>query len=66
VTEAAFPHLERSAVVEVAMRKLRQVETQEERELRLLRESQMKRDAAADNEAAVDRMIRQNIAQYGP
>lgn len=48
------------------MRKLRQVETQEERELRLLRESQMKRDAAADNEAAVDRMIRQNIAQYGP
>jgi hypothetical protein len=48
------------------MRKLRAVETAEEREQRLLRETQMKRDAAAANDAAVDRMIRQNLAQYGP
>ena len=48
------------------MRKLRDVETAEEREQRLARESQMKKDAVAANDAAVDRMIRNNIAQYGP
>lgn len=58
--------MKRSTTVEVAMRRLRAVETAEEREQRLMRESQMKRDSAAANEAAVDRMIRQNIAQYGP
>ena len=48
------------------MRKLREAETSEQREQRLTRESQMKRDAAEANDAAVDRMIRQNLAQYGP
>ena len=48
------------------MRKLRAVESVQEREQRLLREAQMKRDAAEANDAAVDRMIRNNIAQYGP
>jgi hypothetical protein len=31
-----------------------------------VREAQMKKDEAAANEAAIDRLIRQNIAQYGP
>lgn len=48
------------------MRTQRHVETPEERKQRLLREIQMKKDRAATDEAAVDRMIRQNIAQYGP
>jgi hypothetical protein len=48
------------------MRKLREAETSEQRERRLTREIQMKRDTAEANDAAVDRMIRQNLAQYGP
>jgi hypothetical protein len=58
--------LKRSTDVEVAMRKLREAETSEQRERRLTREIQMKRDTAEANDAAVDRMIRQNLAQYGP
>jgi hypothetical protein len=48
------------------MRKQREIESAEERSQRLVRETQLKRDAAAANEAAVDRMIRQNIQQFGP
>lgn len=48
------------------MRHQRKTETPEERNLRLVREAQMKKDEAAANEAAIDRLIRQNIAQYGP
>jgi hypothetical protein len=33
---------------------------------RLAREAQVKRDEAAANDAAIDRMIRRNIEQYGP
>jgi hypothetical protein len=52
--------------VEVMMRNQRTLEDSEERSQRLLRELQTKKDDAAANEAAVDRMIRQNIAQFGP
>ena len=42
------------------------METPEERKHRLLREAQVKRDEVVAEDAAVDRMIRQNIEQYGP
>jgi hypothetical protein len=48
------------------MRHQRKTETPEERSQRLVREAQMKKDEAAANEAAIDRLIRQNIAQFGP
>ena len=48
------------------MRVQRSAETLEERQQRRLREIEMKKDQASADEAAVDRMIRQNIAQYGP
>jgi len=48
------------------MRKSRKLESGEERSARQLREIQMKRNSAAANEAAIDRMIRQNIEQFGP
>lgn len=48
------------------MRKQRKPESREERHERLKREALMKRNEAAANEAAVDKMIRRNIEQYGP
>lgn len=48
------------------MRKLRRIETAEERSQRVLEEAQMKKEAAAAEEHAVDRMIRQNIINCGP
>jgi hypothetical protein len=64
--DAAMSIAKRSTSPGGIMRTQRSVETREERSRRLSRESQMKKDAAAANEAAVDRMIRQNIAEYGP
>ena len=48
------------------MRTQRKPETPEERGRRLDREAQVKRDEAAAEEAAIDRMIKLNIAQFGP
>lgn len=48
------------------MRQRRNLETPEDRSQRLRLQAQMKRDAAAANDVAVDRMIRRNIEQYGP
>ena len=48
------------------MRMQRKTETPAERNQRLLREAQVKKDEAAAEEAAVDRMIRRNIEEYGP
>lgn len=48
------------------MRTQRKTETPEERQQRLLQEVQAKRADAKADEAAVDRMIRENIAQFGP
>lgn len=48
------------------MRTQRKIETPEERKERLLQEVQAKRADVLADEAAVDRMIRQNIAQFGP
>lgn len=48
------------------MRKRRMMETPEDRNERFIREAQAKRDEVAADEAAVDRMIRRNIEQYGP
>lgn len=47
------------------MRKQRIVESPEDRHQRLIREAQLKREEIAADDAAVDRMIRQNIQQYG-
>ena len=48
------------------MRKQRKSETCEERNQRLKRDAQRKMDETAAADAAVDRMIRRNIRQYGP
>lgn len=47
------------------MRKQRTVESPADRQQRLIREAQLKRDEIAAGDAAVDRMIRRNIEQYG-
>lgn len=41
------------------------MEAPEEREVRLMREAQAKRDEIAADDAAVDRMIRRNLEQFG-
>jgi len=46
------------------MRK-RSAETSEQRTERLMQDARMKKDAAAAEEATVDRMIRRNIEQFG-
>ena len=51
--------------MEAVMRQ-RKMENPEERNKRVTQEVQMKKDEAAAEEAAVDRMIRRSIAQYGP
>jgi hypothetical protein len=48
------------------MRKQRTAETSEQRQLRLVREAEAKRAAIEAEDAAVARMIRQNIAKHGP
>ena len=53
-------------VIEVFMRKLRKVSNPAERNERLVREAQTKKDGAAADEIAVDRMVRRNIEQFGP
>jgi hypothetical protein len=42
------------------------LETDEVRNERLVRDTQLKKAEAAANEAAIDRMIRRNIEQFGP
>jgi hypothetical protein len=48
------------------MQKPRTVESAEDRGERRSREAQVKSDAAAAEEVAIDRMIRRNIEQHGP
>ena len=48
------------------MRQQRKVETPHERDERLAREAQFKKEQIAADDLAVDRMIRRNIEQYGP
>jgi hypothetical protein len=48
------------------MRKCRKLESVDERSERLLQEARMKKNAALAEDAAVDRMIRLNIQQFGP
>jgi len=55
-----------SHCVEAFMRSQRKIETSEERNQRLMREAQIRRDEAAAEEAAVERMITRNVEQYGP
>ena len=47
------------------MRRPKAFETVEERDQRLQRETQAKRDHIAENDAAIDLMIRRNIEQHG-
>jgi hypothetical protein len=60
-----FAHAVRSGGVEVAMRRQHELETDEERDLRLEKEAQTKRENVAADDAAIDRMIKRNIEQYG-
>lgn len=48
------------------MRQQRKIENLEERSARLAREAQLRKDEIAAEDAAVDRMIRRNIEQFGP
>jgi len=48
------------------MQRYRRIESHEERNQRLVRDAEAKKDEAAANEAAIDRMIRRNIEQFGP
>lgn len=48
------------------MRSQRKIETPEDRNQRLLREAQTRKENVVADEAAVDRMITRNIEQYGP
>jgi hypothetical protein len=48
------------------MRTQRKTETPEERKERLWQQVQTKKADSIADEAAIDRMIRQNIAQFGP
>lgn len=48
------------------MEKLRRAESSDDRNQRLVRQAKMKADEAAANDAAVDRMIRRNIREFGP
>ena len=57
---------ERSTGMDTANQKQRRLETPGERDQRSAREAQIKRAEATANEAAIDRMIRRNIEQYGP
>ena len=65
-TDATIMAAERSMAVEAAMQKHRRLETPDDRNQRLIQEARLKKDQAAENEAAVDQMIRQNVKQYGP
>jgi len=47
------------------MRRQHELETDEERDLRLEKEAQTKRENVAADDAAIDRMIKRNIEQYG-
>ena len=66
MNDASIVLAKRSTRVEDMMRTQRKTETPEERKDRLFREVQTKKADAIADEAAVDRMIRQNIAQFGP
>ena len=57
---------ERSTGMNTANQKQRRLETPDERDQRFAREAELKRTEAVANEAAIDRMIRRNIEQYGP
>lgn len=48
------------------MRTPRTIETGEARSLRKLRETQLKQAAVKSSDDAIDRMIRRNIAEFGP
>jgi hypothetical protein len=56
----------RSSQLEALMQKHRRLETSEERNERIARDTLAKRAEAVANEAAIDRMIRRNIEQFGP
>ncbi|HEX3421796.1 MAG TPA: hypothetical protein VHS33_00130 [Sphingomicrobium sp.] len=65
-SDATIPVEKRSTGVEDLMQRNRRLESPDERSQRLDREAQNKRDESVANEAAIDRMIRRNIEQYGP
>ena len=52
--------------MDTTTKKPRKLETAEERDQRYARETQLKKAQAAAEDAAIDRMIRSNIPQFGP
>ena len=57
---------ERSTGMDTANQTHRRLETPEERDRRSAREAQIKKAEGTANDAAIDRMIRRNIEQFGP
>ena len=56
----------RSVRMDTTKREPRKLETADERHQRNAQEAQLRKDQAAAEEAAIDRMIRSNIRQFGP
>jgi hypothetical protein len=52
--------------MDTTTKKPRKLETANERHQRNAQEAQLRKDQAAAEEAAIDRMIRGNIRQFGP
>ena len=52
--------------MDTTKRKPRKLETADEQHQRNAQEAQLRKDQAAAEEAAIDRMIRGNIRQFGP
>jgi hypothetical protein len=52
--------------MDTTTRKQRKLETAQEREQRITREARLRKAQAVAEEAAIDRMIRSNIRQFGP
>lgn len=52
--------------MDTTTKKPRKLETADEREQRIVREAQLRKAQTAADEAAIDRMIRSNIRQFGP
>lgn len=57
---------ERFGGMDTTTRKQRKLETADEREQRIAREAQLRKAQTAAEEAAIDKMIRSNIRQFGP
>jgi hypothetical protein len=66
VKHASIVRAKRSTLFGGTMPNQRKTETPDERKQRLVQQMQDKKAVAMADDAAVDRMIRQNVERYGP